>query len=91
MSRHTFPLFLHLQIYVLLSLKSSTLLVCLSGAQRRIHDGEAVPEGKKKSGATPCSPHIHSLNTKTHTKAAQLVLAEAFYTKQSREREGQRQ
>lgn len=42
---------------------------------------------KKKSGATPCGPDTH---TKTLTKAAQLVLAETFYTKQSREREGQR-
>lgn len=64
--------------------------MCHSGAQRSIHDGKAVPEGgeeKKKSGATPCGPDTH---TKTLTKAAQLVLAETFYTKQSREREGQR-
>lgn len=42
--------------------------MCLSGAQRRIHDGETVPEGKKEVwGYT-----LPSSRTQTHTKQLNL-------------------
>lgn len=50
--------------------------------------GEAVPEGGGRS--LGLHPAVFTHET-THTKAAQLVLAETFCTKQSREREGQRE
>lgn len=56
------PLFLHRRVFSF-PLKLSTSAVCVSGAQRRIHDGKAEPRGERRSlRLHPACPH-----TQKHT------------------------